>query len=672
MHEPLSFLISRTQTPSDDDQSEGGDAPDETRRRRARKNVEYDDTGQRLENDGSAEGGAAELELRVNDFDDIYPDSIGDETAAKHARNLSTVTTHPADANRLSDVAAVARQHAEANVPPSAYLATYMSAFEELVDDAFANLTSGANREQTRDELLAAMRNAMVDMQVGVDEFADGMASPSEESAETMTIADVFEAIPRPAFLVDDEHTVLEYNVGLSRLLNLEDSHREFLGRDNRETIAAASYADGRRHRSLVDKVVENPRDAEVEWDIERVDEDNEYTDQIVYQDTSVTKTEGGTETHIRFLAIPIFGESDQLKGVLELVEDRTDEIRHQQELAALVGEVTDTIEQIGDGNLSARAHYEDDHDIVENELLNLTEEINLMAQNFQTLVEEVDETTEGLTSAVKRATDRIDNQATEQRDSLTDIANEMENFSATMEEVAASSSEVVDSAEQALTAADEGVAAGEDAHDATTEIAELSEELVATVEELDGYMEEIGDVAAVISDVAEQTNMLALNANIEAARADGSGDGFAVVADEVKSLATETRTHTEEISERIATIQEQTEETVTKVERSHNSVRTVQDEISDATDALHTISESVEDAVEGMREVADANDEQAATVEQVTAAIENARDNAQEILSTTEEIVTQVNKQEEAVANLSTRVQELSSSESDTADETP
>jgi methyl-accepting chemotaxis protein len=118
------------------------------------------------------------------------------------------------------------------------------------------------------------------------------------------------------------------------------------------------------------------------------------------------------------------------------------------------------------------------------------------------------------------------------------------------------------------------------------------------TINKLGDSSKQIGDVIKVISSIAQQTNLLALNATIEAARAGDAGKGFAVVANEVKELAKQTAKATEDITNKIAAIQGDTQGAVTAI-----------GEISKAVEALNGISMSIAAAVE----------EQSATTNEVT-----------------------------------------------------
>jgi methyl-accepting chemotaxis protein len=129
-----------------------------------------------------------------------------------------------------------------------------------------------------------------------------------------------------------------------------------------------------------------------------------------------------------------------------------------------------------------------------------------------------------------------------------------------------------------------------------------------ASVEALKLAADKIGEIITTISAIAGQTNLLALNATIEAARAGTAGKGFAVVASEVKALASETAKATEDISQRLHTIQQSTGE---------------------AVGAIAGIVRSVEEINEIAGSIAAAVEEQSAATNEISRNITGAREGA-------------------------------------------
>jgi len=122
----------------------------------------------------------------------------------------------------------------------------------------------------------------------------------------------------------------------------------------------------------------------------------------------------------------------------------------------------------------------------------------------------------------------------------------------------------------------------------------------------------DIGKVIKVITGIAQQTNLLALNATIEAARAGEAGKGFAVVANEVKELAKETAKATEDISQKIETIQVDTRQAVGAIGQIGQIISQINDlqnaiasAVEEQTATTNEISRNVADAARGSAEIA-------------------------------------------------------------------
>lgn len=142
---------------------------------------------------------------------------------------------------------------------------------------------------------------------------------------------------------------------------------------------------------------------------------------------------------------------------------------------------------------------------------------------------------------------------------------------------------------------------------------------LTEKVQVLGKASDQISAILRTIEQIANQTKLLALNATIEAARAGQAGKGFAVVASEVKSLAKKTSDATNDIRNRIASLQQgmsdmlasMTDGSARVVQGSEaikavgQGIHSVGDRMADVTGKMLTVSSTVEEQTKVTDEMA-------------------------------------------------------------------
>ena len=191
------------------------------------------------------------------------------------------------------------------------------------------------------------------------------------------------------------------------------------------------------------------------------------------------------------------------------------------------------------------------------------------------------------------------------------EMSSNMSTVAAAMEQSATNTQAVATAAEQMSATVNEIAKNSERARSISDSAAHQATETSGKMAQLGDAARAIGNVVEAITDISEQVNLLALNATIEAARAGEAGKGFAVVANEIKELAKQTAGATQDIKEKIGTIQGTTALTVKDIEEITRIIQEVHDVVSGIATAVEEqstatteIANNVSQAAQGIQEV--------------------------------------------------------------------
>jgi twitching motility protein PilJ len=246
------------------------------------------------------------------------------------------------------------------------------------------------------------------------------------------------------------------------------------------------------------------------------------------------------------------------------------EQARQNERNQAAILRLLDELGNLADGDLTVQASVTEDITGA------IADSINYAIEALRELVETINQSAIKVDAAARQTqatathmSEASDTQLRQASDATESIAR----MAASIEAVSGDAERAADVARHSVDVAHKGGAAVRRTIQGMNAIRETIQDTSKRIKRLGESSQEIGNIVELINDIAEQTNILALNASIQASMAGESGRGFAVVADEVQRLSERAANATRQIEVLVKTIQSDTNEAVTSMERSTTDV---------------------------------------------------------------------------------------------------
>lgn len=293
------------------------------------------------------------------------------------------------------------------------------------------------------------------------------------------------------------------------------------------------------------------------------------------------------------------------------------------------VNELVSKTERLSHGDLSVKFSTDG-----KDEMSELSKSLARMTMNLNGIVK-------GIRAAaiqVNSGSKEISNSAQVLSEGSTEQASAVEQLTASVEQISAQTEQNAKNAVKArefMLVAKEGAISGN----------ELMGRMVTATEEIQKSSNDIANIIKVIDDIAFQTKMLALNANVEAARAGQHGKGFAVVADEVKNLAVRSADAVKETTQLIEGSIRKAEVGTELALATAESLKLIVNDVTEVTDLVSDIANASSEQALGIQQINIGISQVSDVVQTTSATAEQSASSSQELAGQAETLNMQVGK---------------------------
>ncbi|MCM1046398.1 MAG: methyl-accepting chemotaxis protein [Candidatus Gastranaerophilales bacterium] len=262
---------------------------------------------------------------------------------------------------------------------------------------------------------------------------------------------------------------------------------------------------------------------------------------------------------------------------------------------------------------------------------------MNLVAENVMTHFDEAMEKLDNLQNSIDTSNFAMQNIADSTESTAEAIQRQAEmctDIQSTTDKVEKGTKAMISASRRTGETVDEGTQMVNDLREQAESVQMASRETEEVIEKLTEKVTEVQTFVGSILNIATQTNLLALNASIEAARAGEAGRGFAVVAEEIRQLSEQTQAASNNITNIISELNNDTRRANDSISASVTSVKkqgeliestkekfeSVDREVKDLNDYINNIETLVQEIIEATTIIVENISQLSAASEEVAA----------------------------------------------------